>query len=139
MPGSRTRTAAWRAVGNFVVFVHTKSSPTDAEWDQILGLFRNLPEIRKVRVLVYTQGGAPDPKQRAKLSQLLSMIKPPVAVLTPSPLARAAGVAISWFLPSLRVFDADGLDAALDHLDAPEAERIGLKSALVELRRELGV
>jgi hypothetical protein len=139
MPAAKTDTAVWRAVGHYVVMVHSRESPGDAEWDRILGVFRNLPEIHRVRILVYTDGGAPAAHQRVKLSHVLSAFKPPVAVVTSSTLARTAGTAISWFIPTLRVFGPEAIERALDHLDASQAERMLLHRALVELRQELGV
>jgi hypothetical protein len=60
-------------------------------------------------------------------------------VLTPSALARAAGTAISWFNPSIKMFDPEALERALDHLDATRAQRDLLARTLGELRRELDV
>ena len=37
------RTAAFRRVGEFAVFVHTEEPPTDPEWDQLLNVFRSSP------------------------------------------------------------------------------------------------
>lgn len=139
MPEARRRTAGWRSLGNFLVFVHGKEAPSDVEWDELLALFRAVPDITRARVLVFTLGGAPDARQRAKLHQLLGETKPPIAVLTPSALARAAGTAISWFNPRLRVFDPDDVERALDHLDAVRADRQALIHAMGDLRREMHV
>jgi hypothetical protein len=139
MPEARRRTATWRALGNFLVFVHGTEAPSETEWDELLALFRAVPDITRVRVLVFTLGGAPDARQRARLNQILAETKPPIAVLTPSALARAAGTAISWFNPRLRVFDPDDIERALDHLDAVRADRQALVRAVAELRREMHI
>src|SRR5687767_3375736 len=84
-------------VGRYVVFVHGKAAPGDDEWEQSLSFYREAPDARQVRALVYTEGGAPNAAQRAKLNAVLGGRKLPIAVLTTSSIARAAGTAISWF------------------------------------------
>jgi hypothetical protein len=119
------------------VFVHSHESPDDDEWNRLLDVFRQLPDLKRIRVLVFTYGGAPNARQRALLNEVLQNARPPVAVITPSAFARAAGTAISWFIPSIRTFAPEEVDRALDHLDASEADRRRLSEALVELRREV--
>ena len=119
------------------MFVHASEAPSDAEWEALLGLFRLAAEEGvELRTLVYTEGGAPNARQRALLNDVLAGLKPRVAVLTPSAAARAIGVAISWFNPDLRVFAGDELSRALDHLDVNQGERRILTQALTELRMQ---
>jgi len=118
-----------------LVFVHATEPPTDSEWEALLDLFRlAAQEGGRLRTLVYTEGGAPNARQRAHLNEVLAGLKPRVAILTPSAAARAVGVAISWFNPDLRVFAGDELSRALDHLDVNQGERRILTQALTELR-----
>ena len=130
----RTRNASGRWLGEFLVFVHASEAPSDAEWEELLSLFRAASEEGRLRVLVYTEGGAPNARQRALLNEILAGLKPRVAVLTTSAAARAVGVAISWFNPDLRVFAGDELGRGLDHLDVNQGERRILTQALKELR-----
>ena len=103
----------------------------------LLGLFRVAAEHGgDLRVLVHSEGGAPNARQRAVLNEVLAGIKPRVAVLTPSATARAVGVALSWFNPDFRVFASDELGGAFDHLDANQGERRILTQALTELRMQ---
>ena len=134
----RTRTASARWIGGFLVFVHGAEPPADSEWEELLSLFRMATEEGQtsLRVLVYSEGGAPNARQRAQLNEVLAGIKPRVAVLTPSATARAVGVAISWFNPDLRVFSGDELGRGLDHLDVNHGERRILTHALTELRAQ---
>jgi hypothetical protein len=125
--------------GRLIVCVHSADAPSDAEWDVILGMFGAAADLRMVRVLVFTLGGAPNARQRSKLNSLVGSERPRIAVLTPSAIARAAGTAISWFIPTLKMFDTDELDSALGHLDATRLDRDALTRTLSELRRELGV
>jgi hypothetical protein len=131
------RTATYRSVGDYIVFVHSEESPSDGEWTLILGGFREQPDLRRVRVLVFTYCGAPNARQRAELNEILEKVRPPVAIVTPSALARAAGTAIGWFNPHIRLFSPEQMDEALTYLDAGEVDRRRLLSALEELKREV--
>lgn len=130
----RTASMAVRMIGNDIVFAHTERSPTDAEWNQGLDAFRNAPDPRTMRVFVYTAGGAPNAAQRARLNALLGGVQPPMAVMSTSPMARAAITAISWFNPKMKGFSPDEPDRALDHLGVTGEARTTLKRAMTELR-----
>jgi hypothetical protein len=120
------------------VFAHGKEAPTDGEWDALLDLFRiAAEESGALRVLVYTEGGAPNARQRSALNDVLAGSKPRVVLLTPSAAARAVGVAISWFNPQLKVYPGDELSRALDHLGVNQGERKILTQALTELRMQV--
>jgi hypothetical protein len=121
-----------------MVFVHSEESPSNREWSTLMDAFRNATNLRRIRVLVFTYGGAPNARQRAELNDVLGGVRPPVAVVTPSTLARAVCTAIGWFQPRLRAFAPEELEAALDYLDANEADRKVLTRMLRELRLELG-
>ena len=139
MPDTRSKNMTRKVVGHILVFVHGSEAPSDAEWDEALVLFRAVPDVARIRVLVFSNGGAPDARQRARLHTALGKTKATIAVVTPSALARAAGTAIAWFVPGLRVFEPDDIERAFDHLDAAHAERPVLTRVLAELRREMRV
>jgi hypothetical protein len=131
----QTRTACGRWIGGLLVFAHSREAPSDTEWEELLALFRFAAEQGgRVRALVYTDGGAPNARQRARLNALLAGIKPRVALLTASAAARAIGVAVSWFNPEVRIFAGDEIGPALDHLSVNHGERRILTQALSELR-----
>lgn len=124
--------------GAVIVYVHTADAPSDVEWDQAMRFFE-APDLRHLRVLVYTDGAAPNVSQRARLNGLLGSNKLPMAVLTPSVLARAAGTAISWFNPNLRVYGPDDYEAAFKQLNASADERTALRTLVERFKAELGV
>jgi hypothetical protein len=132
----RTRTAAARVVGSVWVFVHTKENPSDDEWATLMKQYTD-PNQKNVRTLVYSEGGAPNAGQRAKLKQLQGGVAVPIAVLTPSQMVRAAVTAIGWFNDRVRSFPADQMEEALNFLDIPLGQRETLKSAMAELREEV--
>jgi hypothetical protein len=121
-----------------MVFVHSEQSPSNDEWSSLMDVFRNATNLKRVRVLVFTYGGAPNARQRAELNEVLRDVRPPVAVVTPSTLARAVCTAIGWFNPGIRPFAPEELERAFDYIDANEADRKVLSRLLRELRLELG-
>jgi hypothetical protein len=133
----RSKSMACKAVGNYLLFAHGKQRPTDAEWETTLQSFREAKNASAVRVLVFTAGAAPDTPQRAKLNDLLGDSKPRIAVLTSSPLARAAGTALRWFNPQFRIFRPDEVERALDHLQVPESDRTSLREEFAKLVAEV--
>ncbi|HTJ83518.1 MAG TPA: hypothetical protein VL400_17480 [Polyangiaceae bacterium] len=122
-----------------VVFVHDTTSPTDDEWELVLDHFRAMENLAEARALVYTEGAAPTVVQRGKLNDLVGSRNPRIAVLTPSKIARAAGAALRWFNPRLRVFNPTDLDGALGHLEVTQTEATTLRSTLGRLAGELGL
>ncbi|MEO8184430.1 MAG: hypothetical protein ABI895_36945 [Deltaproteobacteria bacterium] len=132
----RSKSLCARKLGNVVVFVHGSRAPTDSEWESVLDYYRQAPDASRLRALVYTEGGAPDAKQRARLVEL-GHAQARIAVLTTSALARAAGIAVSWFIPHLRLFKPSEVERALDHLETTTTERVELRQTLAELRREI--
>ena len=127
---------AWRQYGRFNVAVHADTAPADEDWDAVLNHYRT---ERTVRVLVFTQNGAPTAAQRVRLNAVLKGREAAVAVLTSSALARAAGVALRWFRPEIRIFAPAEIDAALDYLGAVGGERAELARVLEELKGKLGL
>lgn len=132
----RTSSLATEVVGDHVVVVHAVDAPTDEEWRQTVVLQTSLPPDR-VRVLVWSDGGAPNAKQRAVLNAALRGGQPLTAVLTPSQVAQAVGIAISWFNPRLQIFAPTEVELALDYLNILGSDRWVLKDTLARLRREL--
>ncbi len=128
---------AWRIVGVTLVCAHSEDAPSDADWEELLEVIRKLPHPERMRVLVHTYGGAPNSLQRAALSDVLKNMKLPVSVLTPSRLAKGAGTALRWFNPFLRIFDADDVEKALDHIEASPGTRRLLSDTLEDLKREV--
>ena len=130
-------TCAVEMVGDFVVVAQATESPGDEEWRRNIALQTSIPAER-VRVLVWTDGGAPNAKQRAALAAALKGTQPLSAVVTPpSSIARAVGTAIRWFNPQLGVFSHEDIEAALNHLGVQGLDRQRLVDTVYRLRAEL--
>jgi hypothetical protein len=126
----------WRQQGRFNIAAHTNEAPPDDQWDALLDFYRTQ---RTLRVLVYTEGGAPTAAQRVRLNAVLKGREALVAILTSSALARAAGAALRWFRPEIRIFSPAELEGALDYLGAAGSDRADLARALDELKGKLGL
>jgi hypothetical protein len=134
-----TKSYVARKVGNIMVYVHADVPPTDAEWEAGISFFKETSDPSRLSALVYTQGGAPNAAQRARLNAVLGSNKVRIGLLTASAAARAAGVAVRWFNPELSIFGPEDVEAALDHIRAPTDQRSEVKRALTELKSELSI
>lgn len=124
--------------GNFIVVTHGSLAPSNAEWNALLDIYRAHPSLASARTLVFTDGGAPNAAQRADLRAALGSINMPIAVITESIIARAAGTALSWLNPALRMFSPRDLDKGLAHIGVTTVDRRTLCGIADELRRQLG-
>jgi len=122
---------------SYSVLVHSDRAPTAADWGRILQLYRASAVARSAPILVHTDGGAPDALQRAELLKVFGPVRPRVAILTRSVIARAAAKAISLLITELRVFNVDQIDAAVDHLGLSESDKLAAARTLHGLKQEL--
>ena len=72
-----TTDMAHAVVGDVVVTVHTATAPSDAEWNAWMNAVRSIP-IDRLRVLVFTDGGAPTTLQRAGMTDYFNERKVPM-------------------------------------------------------------
>ena len=126
-------------MARLVVTVHTAAVPSDEDWDAYMaGVDAYLP-LEDQRVLVVSAGGGPNGKQRKMMVDALNGARVPVAIITNSLLMRGAGIAVSWFNPSLKVLGPADLDAAVEYLGLTTWERVESARALKQLGKELGL
>ncbi|HET9960060.1 MAG TPA: hypothetical protein VFQ61_36460 [Polyangiaceae bacterium] len=119
--------------------VHTEREPTEDEWARYMGGADAHKPLEEQRILVLSEGGSPNGTQRKQLIELLADAKVPTAILTNNWLMRAAGAAVSWFNPSLKVFGPLALEAAMNYLQLTPWERSESVRLIREFQRELGL
>lgn len=129
----------WRRLGRFVVTVHSERPPTEQEWSLYMGQADAYLPLEDQRILVVSDGGAPNGTQRQQLIELLNNARVPTSILTTSWLMRGSGAAVSWFNPSLKVFGPRSFPQALEHLQLTQWERTEAVRLLREFQDELGV
>lgn len=130
------QTLVARFESRYAVIVHGETHPTASDWARIVEAYRETLERDKLRVLVYTHGGAPTPPQRAEVNSVFGQTPPRIAVLTSSVLARVAAKAVQLWVRELRIFDTSQIEPALDHLLLQGPDRASARSTLESLRHE---
>jgi hypothetical protein len=128
----------FQGVGRILICVHTAQNPSDSEWSGYVTFVRE--QLGRTRgAFVYTAGGAPNSKQRKALFDALGQQSISIAVVSPSRVALAIGVAISWFQPNLKTFSPAQLNQAIAHLKLEPFEADGVLNAARRLTQELGM
>jgi len=126
------------------ISLHTAQPVPQAQWDLMLVQLRALCPAGKLaaehtRMLVLTDGGAPDVKQRAQLSEIWGHAEIKVAVMVPGTgNAEKRGVitALTWLNPALGMFTPDLFARALEHLDV-RAEQADVWREVLQLQQRL--
>ena len=133
------RTITYEMVGNLCLLVHGEEPPSNADWSDYLAFLGEKADSASPRCLVVTDGVAPTPKQRAGLNDLVVAYGRPVptAVITHSPVARAAVALLGWFNSAIRSFAPNELSAALSYLDIEPARRAEVLERVIRMRIEI--
>ena len=117
-------------VDDVFVLVHTKDNPDDGEWDAYLDDMKTYEgRFEDIRTYVYTEGGAPNAKQRGELNQMLSGAKTKTAVIAPNAFIRGIVTALNWFNPEIKCFSPSRADHAYRHLGLSDPQIEGLQPA----------
>jgi hypothetical protein len=125
-----------KVVGRFILAIHTKSSPSDVEWDQFLDLVRAGNTTPDLCFLVFTDGGAPSGSQRKRLADALSGRDVPIAVHSHAMIPRFVNASIALFNKSIRSYSPEEFPQAIEYLKISTGERTSL---LPELQQSLQV
>ena len=133
-----------RQVGDthIVCALHSKRSPSDAEWDEYLGHVRDARELTRggngaVNAVVVTDGGAPDAAQRKRLAEVVRGWEPVAAVISVSLLVRGVVTALAWLGMRVRFFSVSEVSAALSWAAVPESEHEALLADIGALAKTL--
>ena len=97
-----------------IVMLHGVNPPPATAWrDYLLQIRRK--DVTSLGLLVFTNGGAPDPTQRHELNQLLLGRYFARAIVHDSPLVRGVVAAVSWFAPGVSAFSPSAWPSAALH------------------------
>jgi hypothetical protein len=126
------------------LWLHTKADPPQAEWEAALAEVERFAQVQalppeRMRVLVVTDGGGPNARQRAQLAANAAMSKAKTAVVTTAlsnPIKRGMATAVHWLNPETDFFQPAQLSDALAHVDLA-AERNRLWTELLDLQKGL--
>lgn len=141
------RNMAFGKVNDFIVVVHNKHAPGDDEWDAYMqfNVAHSVEQGTIIRLLVFTEGGAPTAVQRrlmhSALSPSLAKAKHPglirVAVISPSTFVRGVATAMSLLDPVYRSFSPADIGAAYTYVGVPHTYISNIEALVAELKAQL--
>jgi hypothetical protein len=126
------------------LWLHTDADPPQDEWDAAMGEIRaymrdtELPPER-LRGLVFTDGAAPNARQRNQLRELTAGAQFKTSVVTTvlsNPVKRGVATALQWMNPATAFFLPSQVREALAHVDLDDDLRVLWTEAL-DLQRQL--
>lgn len=95
----------WRADSVVIVFVvQNDKNPSEDEWDAYVANVTAHLDTPNGAGLAFTDGGAPNSKQRDLMRETLGVRSPRSAVISDSVLVRGVVTALSWFNPNTIAF-----------------------------------
>jgi len=109
-----------------ILMLHGDQAPPAAHWAEYLQQLED-KDVSGLGLLVFTNGGAPDPAQRHELNQVLAGRYFARAIVHKSAVVRGVVAAVGWFAPGVAAFRPDCWHAAAAHAGVTEGElaRVG--------------
>jgi hypothetical protein len=110
----------------FALCLHTIHAVPQDQWDAVMEELRRGGGGAKTllpRMLIVTDGGAPDAKQRGQLRELWDGQSVKCAAIVPghgNPVKRGIMTALGWINPHLKFFTPDRVAEALAHVELDE-------------------
>lgn len=127
-----------RFINGLFILVHSSVPPTDEEWAEFFNNFQR-QDPRKVRTLVFTEGGGPSTHQRAEVDRVVKGRPSLVAVVSDNVWVRLISKAMSWNNPYLRVFSPASVEDAYRHLQMTPTEKEVVQRETTLMRQKLGL
>lgn len=131
------KTVTFKVLDTWLLTVYGAADPTDAEWAICAEKFKGM-DLSRLRVLIYTMGGAPSPAQRKVMNDVVNGRSFPTALVSSHAFVRGIATAMSWFNPKMKVFTPDDLDDALDYLQIAPHRRPFFVDEIDKLLAEVG-
>ncbi|EYF01786.1 hypothetical protein [Chondromyces apiculatus] len=125
-------------VGNVFVLLHSEGPPSDEEWSKYINQLKTMKDLSKVRSIAFTDGGAPNSRQRKDVNDILKGRPGLAAVVSYNSLVRGVVTALNWFNPAVKTFSPDKLAEAYEYMKLTRDEIFNVNKAIEELHVELG-
>lgn len=130
------KNVAFKIMGTWLLSAYGEDSPTKDEAAECLNILKTL-DLNKLRILIYSKGGAPSAAQRKDMNEVVKGHEIPVAVLTSSKVARGAVTALSWFNSNMKAFAPEAERDAFHYLQIPPEQHdlfsLELKKLIAEV------
>lgn len=126
---------AYDVIDGVFVVVHGKPAPNDEEWDEYLAFYRDNKKCRQM--LVVTDGGGPNAKQRAKTNEHTKDTAMRVAVCTDVTVVYGIVTALSWFNSEMKVFAKSRIGDAFTYLKVDQKAADNIKAKLPVMRLKI--
>ncbi len=123
-------------LGDIMITIHTDRPPSDSEWREYIDSLRGR-DLRALRSIVCTDGGAPTSKQRKDLNDFLGGVEVNGIVVSDSFVVRGVVTALSWYNPRIKAFTPEKIEEGLDYLHILPEEQEAIWEAMEEMRANL--
>jgi hypothetical protein len=128
------RNLVTRRVGQMLISLENKETPTDEEWDDFLKVLREgRDDFATLKLLVITEGGGPTAAQRKRLEQALGGRTLRVAVVTDSIKVRFIVSSIALLNRFISTFSKAELPRAYEYLGLAAGEQRAAMLAVAEM------
>ncbi len=123
---------------SLVLVCQNEKDATDREWDDFLDfLATHGGDLKQLRVLVHTKGGAQSAAQRERAAQTLGSTQLFIAAVSDSIAVRFTGVMMALFQRNYRAFSVAGEVGAYHHLRMTLSEQLQSVAAFRDLETQL--
>jgi hypothetical protein len=131
------KNVAFKLIGHYLICAYNALPPSDADGRIALDVFRSL-DLDKVKVLTFTQGGAPTAKQRKDINDVLNGRQLTTAVVSDAILIRGVVTAFSWFNTKIKAFPSSALEDAFQYLEIPTSRWSVFTEEAAKVQAEVG-
>jgi hypothetical protein len=126
-----------------IVWMAAKQEPTEEEWTAYCDLLpqvaaKNKAKSKPLNVLVVTDGGGPNFKQRTQFMKATKGIRFISPVVTSSLVARAIITVFTWSDNNNKAFAPSEIRAAFDFMDVDQKDRADMWQSVIKLQARFG-
>jgi hypothetical protein len=113
-----------RRIGNLLIIRQNQDTPSNQDWDETLRLMTMNPaEMGRLKTLVVTDGGGPNPDQRKRLERAMGGVAVRTAVVSESVKVRFITSSVALLTAKIQSFRKSEMTKAFDFLDLDPRER----------------
>ncbi len=133
---------ALKRIGRFNIVVQNKETPRPEEWQQLINqsgdLAREAGDISNSSTVIFTDGGAPDSRQRMALAAELKGKPAPSVVISDNMMVRGIIGVVALFNKGISGYSSKDWRAAFVKAGVPEAQQLEFLNIAIKLSREVG-